>query len=519
MVRVIACVLFVIIFDMAASAKLYDPRQFGAVANGTTLDTKAIQTAIDECHQAGGGTVILQNGKFLSGTLVLKSNVVLYIRSGAVLLGSKNLEDYPRTICEYRSYTDNYTNKSLIYAEKAENISVIGSGTIDGQGKAFKGPYKVRPYLIRIIQCKNVTFRDVTLRNSPMWGLHYLACDNVVTDSITIHSRVNRNNDGIDIDSCQGVCIANCQISSGDDAIVLKSTSDRPCKNITITNCILSSNCNALKMGTESNGGFQNISISNCTFYDTRLAGIALQLVDGGILDRVTISNINMENVRGGIFLRLGNRARPYLSQEPGGSKLPDMGAMRNIIISNVQATGIDSTGCSITGRPGHNVENVTLENIRLQFTGCASADLADKKVPENEKKYPEYNMFGALPAYGFYVRHARNIRFDHVELSFDKPDHRPALVCDDVSELKLFDFDAQSSPQAKSLIVLKNTDGAFLHACRPQKTETAFLIIEGEKTKNISLINNDLRRVKTIIQRTKEVPETAVQILNNLTP
>jgi len=515
--------------DQTASVKLYDPREYGASADGTTLDTKNIQAAIDDCHQAGGGIVGLHNGKFLSGTIFLKNNVVLNIQSGATLLGSKNLKDYPETVADYRSYTDNYTNKSLIYAEKAENISVIGRGVIDGQGKAFKGPYKVRPYLIRIIECKNVTFRDVTLRNSPMWGLHYLACENVVTDGVTIHSRVNHNNDGIDIDSSQNVRIANCNISSGDDAIVLKSTSDLPCKNITITNCVLSSHCNAIKTGTESNGGFQNITISNCTLYDTRLAGIALELVDGGLFDRVTVSNINMDNVRGGIFLRLGNRARPYLSKGPGGSKgtftplagakPPGMGAMRNIIIANVQAAGLDSTGCSITGLPGHNIQNLTLQNIRLQFAGGGSADLVDKIVPENENKYPEYRMFGDLPAYGFYVRHAENIRFNHVEVSFDKPDHRPALVCDDIKELKLFDFDAQSTSQTKSLIILKNTDGDLIHACRPQKTETAFLYVEGEKTKNISLINNDLRRVKTILQKTKDLPETAVQILHNLMP
>lgn len=445
------------------SAKgIFDVRDYGAIGDGATLDTKAIQSAIDACVQNGGGKVYLHSGSFLSGTIYLKSNVTLYIEAGAVLLGSTDLKDYPVTVSEYRSYTDNYTDKSLIYAEKAENISIAGSGVIDGQGGSpsfkFGRPsreyYKQRPFIIRVIECKNVAIRDVTIRNSPMWVQHYLACDNVLIDGITVRSKVNQNNDGIDIDACSNVRISNVDVDSGDDAIVLKSTADRPCRNVTITNSVLSSYANALKMGTESNGGFQNITISNCTLYDTRGSGIALELVDGGVFDQVSVSNITMDNVRSAIFIRLGNRARPFTAKGPGGptgtftveegSAMPGMGSMSNIIISNVQAIGVSKVGCSITGLPGFPVENVTLENIRIRYEGGGSLEDAAREVPERAEAYPGSGMFGTLPAYGFFVRHVKNVRFNRVDLEFADADRRPALVFDDVDGAVLDQFKAQ---------------------------------------------------------------------------
>ena len=307
-------IFFIILFTtpcLAFSANeniFYSVRDYGAEGNGKSLDTKAIQKTIDACSKAGGGTVYFPAGTYLSGTIFFKNNISLYLDAGATLLGSTDDADYPVTICEYRSYTDNYTEKSLIYAEKVKNISILGRGTIDGQGEAFKqrrskeNPYKLRPYMIRMIQCQDVTIRDVTIVNSPMWVQHYLACDDVLIDGITVDSFVAGNNDGIDIDSCHKVRISNCDIFSGDDAIVLKATSDRACENITVTNCVLSTHCNAFKLGTESNGGFKNITFSNSTIYDTRLAAIALEMVDGGVLQRVNINNISISNSGTAIF-------------------------------------------------------------------------------------------------------------------------------------------------------------------------------------------------------------------------
>lgn len=502
----------------------FDVYDYGALGDGLTLDTKAIQAAIDACTHAGGGKVYLHNGRFLSGTIVLKNNVTLYLEADAVLLGSTNLEDYPVTIPAYRSYTDNYTDKSLIYAEKAENISLLGRGVIDGQGASFEGPYKVRPYIMRIVQCNNVRTKDVTIQNSPMWVQHYLACDNVLIDGISVHSKVNKNNDGINIDSCQKVRIANCEIYSGDDAIVLKSTSGRVCRNVTVTNCVINSDCNGLKLGTESNGGFENITINNCMIYDTRLASIALEMVDGGVFNRVTVSNIIMDNVKGGIFVRLGNRARPYQAagtshgsfDVENGVKQPGMGSMRNIMISNVQASGVGSIGCSITGLPGFPVENITLQNIRITFAGGGTLEHASRDIPENAENYPEHSMFGTLPAYGFYVRHAKNVKFRHMDLGFEQDDHRPALVFDDVTDLEILGFQAESTPLAQALIWLKQVDGAFIHGCAPRETHPTFVRLNGEKSKNVTLMNNDMSAVRQVVDQGQEVSKNALNLGNN---
>lgn len=413
---------------------LYLPSTFGAAGDGIRLDTKPLQAAINAAGQAGGGTVLLPPGRYLSGTLFLKSNVTLHLSAGATLLGSPNLADYPVTVSKIRSYTDNYTDKSLLYGEDLENVAIEGAGTLDGQGKSFSGPYMVRPYMLRLINCRRVAVNNVAFKNSPMWVQHYLACDDVAIRGITVHSRVNANNDGIDIDGCDRVRISDCDISSGDDAIVIKSTLLRPARNIVVTNCTLSTHCNALKLGTESNGGFENIAISNCTIYDTRLSGIALEAVDGGTLDRVQVSNITMDGVGAPIFLRLGDRARPF---ETGGPRQPP-GRLRNVILRDIQAVRASTVGCAIAGIPGHSIEDVTLDNIRLEFLGGGKATHAPGAVPENADKYPEHHMFGTLPAYAFYCRHVRRIHFRDVQVRAAQPDARPALITEDVEGLRI---------------------------------------------------------------------------------
>jgi polygalacturonase len=401
--------------------------------DGSRLQTKDLQAAIDTCAKSGGGTVYFPPGRYLSGTLFLRSNVTLHLDAGATLLGSSNLADYPPTVCAFRSYTDNYTDKSLLYAENVESIGLEGKGTIDGQGASFKGPYRVRPYMIRVIGCRNVRVSGLSIKDSPMWVQHYLGCEGVHIQGITVRSRVNANNDGMDIDCSDRVRISDCDIWSGDDAIVLKSTADRPCRHVTISNCVLSSACNALKLGTETNGGFENILIDNCAIYDTRLSGVALELVDGGTLERVTVSNLNMTRVGAPIFVRLGDRARPF---REGGPR-PPVGKLRQVILTNIQAAGASPVGCAVSGIPGHAIEDLTLENIRLMFEGGGQPAHPHGQVPEHPEKYPEHHMFGALPAYGFYFRHVRDLRLRNVQLRTSQPDPRPAMLCDDVEGLQ----------------------------------------------------------------------------------
>jgi len=440
---------------------VFDVTGFGASGDGSKPDTAAIQRAIDTCAQAGGGAVLFPPGRFLSGALELKSNVELRLEAGATLLGSKTLADYPSRIPALRSYTDNYTERSLLYAEKAQNIAIQGLGTIDGQGAAFEGPYKQRPYLVRFIECRNVTVCGVTFLNSPMWVQHYLACEGVRIQGVRVQSRVNRNNDGIDIDSCDRVSISDCEISSGDDAIVLKSTSDRPCRNVVISNCVLSSACNALKLGTESNGDFSNIAIANCAIYDTRLAGVALETVDGGALERVSVANVVMDGVGAPVFMRLGNRARPF---REGGPK-PGVGSFRDVTLRDIQAVRCGPVGCAIAGLPGHWIEHLTLSNLRLRFAGGGAAALAYRGIPEEEDKYPEFKMFGDLPAFGLYCRHVRGLRIEGLETGFESAEYRPAVVMEDVER-------------------------AWVHNCRALNPMERFLLVRSGR--GITLAHND---------------------------
>jgi polygalacturonase len=462
----------------------FNVQDFGAAATGEVLATKPLQAAIDAAGQSGG-VVYFPPGTYLSGTLTLKSHVSLHLEAGAVLLGSKNLADYPPVQPALRSYTDIYANQSLIYGENLEDVSLRGRGTLNGQGASFERVhhYGNRPYLIRLVNCRHVQVADLTLLDSPMWVQHYLACEDVSIQGLAVHSRCNANNDGIDIDACEKVRISGCEIFSGDDAIVLKSTLNRPCRDVVVTNCVLSSLCNALKLGTESVGGFQNIAITN-------LAGIALESVDGGVLENVTVSNILMRNVNGPLFLRLGNRARPIYE----GAPTPGLGSFRNVMIRDVQAMGGGMFACTIAGLPERAIENVTLANLRIQLQGRGTQADASREIPELPAGYPEYKMFGVLPASGFYCRHVKNLRLLDVQVSFEHEDLRPALVCEDVAGLRIADF---AAPNSNPVMVLRDARDAWLESSRAPQGNPVYLRLEGRQTENVCIAANDLRASK----------------------
>lgn len=512
---------------VSAEAKegIYSVRVFGAVGDGSSNDTSAIQSAVEAASRAGGGTVLFPPGRYLSGTIVLRSNVTLALAAGATVLGSTNPSDFPHMLPETRSYTDNYVRQSLIYGEDLENIAIVGRGTLDGQGQEYNWrEYRDRPYVIRLIHCRNVVVEGITLRDSPMWMQHYLACDNIQIRGIRVFNHVTYNNDGLDIDGCHNVQVSDCIIDSDDDALVLKSTLARRAESITISNCILSSHCNALKMGTESNGGFANITISNCSIRSPRhtkpingsqrgLGGLALEIVDGGLMDQVAISNITIEGVSVPIFVRLGNRARPFVDRGP----TPLVGIVRNVTISNLLATGASSIGCSLTGLPEHPLEEISLRDIRLIFEGGGVAEDALREIPERAKDYPDSGMFGRLPAYGFYFRHVKGLSLTNVDVSWKSQEARPALVLEDVGSFRLEGFRGQASPAALPLVVLRDATDGMIGGSQPTEETALFLRLEG-KSRNIHVIGNDLSGVKQPFEfLPPSTPQSLVESANGI--
>ena len=354
---------------------------------------------------------------------------------------------------DYVSLRTHTTTIQLIYADKVKNVVISGFGTIDGRGRAFKklswnDEGITRPHLLRFIQSEDVTVKDITLKNSGCWMQHYLACNRLRIDGIKVFNRNNYNNDALDIDGCHDVIVKGMMADSDDDGITLKSTSPRLCENVRISDCVVSSHCNAVKLGTETNGGFRNINISGIVvkpsedqkekFFGQWIgsSAISLEIVDGGVLENVNVTDFTVEGTESPIFIRLGNRGRGYLS---GGANMETIvpidhvGRIDGVHLNNIQIRNAGSMGCSITGLPDYPVRHVSLSNISLHHKGGVKTEqlteIYDSIANEKEKAYPEATMWGNLPAKGFFVRHARNVQFSNIKVETEQPDARPDFV------------------------------------------------------------------------------------------
>jgi polygalacturonase len=444
--------------SLSSSAKDFLITDYGAKPGQAALNTAAINKAIAACVKSGGGRVVVPPGTFRTGTIRMESNVELHLSHGALLLASTDLKDFPnQPQPKYRSQKDPGGWRALIYADEVSNIAITGSGTIDGNGaqhkpdpaSKFGSDMDGRPRNILFISSKFIRIEGILMRNSGIWNQHYLNCEDVLVDRISVYNHANRNNDGIDIDGCRRFRLSNSTFDTDDDAIVLKSTGSAATEDVVITNCIVSSFCNAIKAGTESTGGFKNISISNCVIRPSRntdrpifgnvngIAGLSLEIVDGGIMDGVSISNVVIEGSDCPLFIRLGNRARKHTDDaaEPG------MGSLRNVVISNIVAYNTGNYSSSITAIPGSYIENVSLSNIQLQNKGglkpgqyIATAD----KVIESIKGYPEPKVWKELPSSGLFIRHVKNIQINGLMLSSLDTDPRIPIIAVDVQGLQI---------------------------------------------------------------------------------
>ncbi len=480
--------------EIQAAAGIFDIRKFGAAGDGKTLDTDAVNRAIEAAAAAGGGVVVFPAGSYLCFSIRLKSQVHLHLEQGSMIVAAASPKPgettgynggvydaaEPKTEWDaYQDYGHNHWHNSLIWGEDIHDFSITGTGLIWGKGlsRGYFRPGDLAPYAaeqagvgnkaIALKNCRNVVLRDFSMLKGGHFCLLLTAVDNLTIDNL----KIDTDRDGMDIDCCQNVRVSNCTVNSPwDDGICPKSSYAlgyaRATRNVTITNCLVTgcyelgtvldgtfrkfapelhvSRNGRIKFGTESNGGFINVTISNCVFEGCQ--GFALETVDGALLEDFTITNTTMRDLASGpIFMRLGARLR-------GPKDKTKVGTLKRILISNLDCYNAPRKVSSIlSGIPGYAIEDVKLSNVYIETVGGATAEAAQVQPPEFENKYPEPGMFGDIPASGFFLRHVRNVEMSHVEIANSTPDARPAFYLSDVERA---DFFAVTAP--------RNAGGAF---------------------------------------------------------
>src|SRR5258706_3330642 len=505
----------------AGAAGVFDVTRFGAKGDGKALDTPAINRAIETAAAAGGGTVGFPAGVYRCFSIHLKSNISLYLEPGATILAADPKDGdgkydpaEPNQWDKYQDFGHSHWHNSLIWGENLHDVSILGPGMVWGKGlvrsgsqsrtaaqnEALRdvkdpqsGPFgypnprdAVEPgwgnKSISLRLCRNVIIRDVSILHGGHFAILATGVDNLTIDNV----KIDTNRDGIDIDACHSVRISNCTVNSPfDDGICPKSSFAlgyaRATENVTITNCQVSGYdegtlldgtfkrdynrynvsgpTGRIKLGTESNGGFKNITISNCVFDYCR--GLALETVDGGLLEDVSVTNVTMRDIANcPIFLRLGSRMRG-----PTGASV---GALRRVTLSNITVYNAEpKDGSIISGIPGHEIEDVRLNNIRIYYKGGGTRQQAMLEPPEKEHDYPEPAMFGEIPAYGFFIRHVRGLEMNDVAVSYLKEDARSPFVISDAMAIELRQIKVQHGPSVPSL-TLRNVQDVSIQQSYP---------------------------------------------------
>ncbi len=419
---------------------------YGARGDGATDDTSAVQKAVDACA-AAGEKLVFPAGTFLTGTIVLRDNTAIELSAKAVWKGIARVDAYPMQRPDGFAGRTHAAWRAMLYAEGADHISIGGAGTLDCNGGApvfAKTPENPdRPFGLWFVRCRNIRIEGIQMRASAHWMQNYLECDRIRIDGIRVFNHVNLNNDGLDLTDCRDVIVSGARIDSSDDALVLKSESERGNADVAISDCILSSHASALKMGTGSIAGFRRIVVGNLVIRPPEsdhiehpekvkegLAGIDLMSTDGGALEDILIQNVVMEGVETPIVIKLGDRWTKTRKDTPPAG---DAGVVKNIMIGHVVARRSGPIPSLITGYPGHCVENVTLSDVLVEVEG--GGDPCDLNVPENSSSYPWNRIFGRrLPAFGFFIRHARNVQFRNVRVETLRPDGRYAMIFSDAT-------------------------------------------------------------------------------------
>lgn len=438
-------------------------KEFGAFGNGIAVDTQAIQSALDFCAETNE-VLCVSKGVYKTETIFLRDNSRVFFEEGGVLSGIPELSAYKDNGATFVDAVNTIRGKALVVAHNVKNISIWGKGTITGNGSDFNKTLKEKPFLVRIVDSENIKIADVNLESSVSWCLHIDKCENVEIDGVKVYNRGCENNDGIDIDSCSNVRLVNCDVSSGDDAVCLKSTSKKACTDVYIKNCRISSDCAGFKIGTESVGDFRNIICEDCYFYDVLACGIKITPTDGAMVENVKIKNAVMDNCTGPIFIATGERNRAYVDE---GRK--DKSQIINFEIDGFKADtikapsrgyyniGIDGGkegdseeflkslydykdwcesigGIIISGTKSTRLQNITLKNLDIRLPGGFTDKSHLFRVREMGTLYPEFHRFDPVPAKGIFIRHADGVTIENVCLSYKEKDIRSQIVTEDTN-------------------------------------------------------------------------------------
>jgi polygalacturonase len=518
-------------------ARVYNIRDFGARGDKTTIDTAALQAAIDACNRDGGGTVLVPAGTFVIGTVELKSNVTLRISAGGTLLGSGDGKQYHAVdaIPLHGDTTLVDGNWALLFAVKVTNVTIEGPGTIDGQGAQFHPAVRgtlppsgiggsKRPYHILVHQSENFTVRDISLIDCAYHSIRIIESQRIHLDSIYIHNRVNGNNDGFHFISTQYVTVSNCIIKSGDDACAMFGS----CRYITVTNSYFSTRWSVFRFG---GGHAGDIAISNCVLREVYGCPMKFQGDPGSTFENISFSNLVLDDVTGPISISIG-KGRRRASDAPLTDELPPV-VVRNISFSNVHGNVItnpphqlseSSLGVGIRPGEGHSaivlnsiddsvLENITLDNVHLTFGGGGTAEEAARRdVP---KVFGEYFELGPIPAYGLYARNARGLTLQNVRLEVSTPDLRPAVIFDHVEDAAFNGFSVQGNPSAESVMRFIDSKQTLITAARVLTPSSPFLQLEGDDNEGIIIDGGDLSRASAPVVLKNGATETAVKVRN----
>jgi hypothetical protein len=518
-------------------ARVYNIRSYGAKGDKTTIDTAAVQAAIDACTNDGGGTVLVPAGTFTIGTVELKSNVTLHIAASGTLLGSGDGKQYHAVdaIPLHGDTTLNDGNCALLFAVKAKNVTIEGPGTIDGQGAQFHPAVRgatppsgiggnKRPYHVLLYQSENFSVRNISLLDCAYHSIRIIESQRIFLDSIYIHNRVSGNNDGFHFISAEQVRLSNCTVKSGDDACAMFGS----CKYITVTNCYFSTRWSVFRFG---GGHAGNIAISNCVLKEVYGCPMKFQGDPGSVFENISFSDLVLDDVTGPISISVGKGQRRS-SDAALPAVLPPV-MVRNISFSNIQGTvnahapaQLSEGTLGVGSRPGeiHSaivlnaiddavLENISFSNVHLTFGGGGTAEEAARRdVP---KVFGEYFELGPLPAYGLYARNARGLTLQNVRFELSEPDLRPAVIFDHVEDAALYGLNVQGNPQAESVLRFIDSKQALLTASRVLTPAGPFLQVEGEGSGGIIVEGGDLSKSTSAVAFKNGAPETSVKLRN----